>query len=258
MSSLPASPKPQKPRIRDLGRRARGVFGAGIRTSRRQAGTAVVPTAVPPPGTAETPAAEGHTGVMDPPVSSAPVSSPASASPDASGSLTGDLFIPDPPATRPPQALPARIPYGEWKGPRPRAVGLAFAMILVAGIISLSGGIEASRNPVTELPVNAAVFQRLGVDPGQYATAMQVVTLAAALVVFGIYLLIAVLILEGRNWARVGGSILAAAGLAAAVAAGSGAQVAAVLMAAAAFGLLYIGDCRRYFRPRRSQYLSGD
>lgn len=165
-------------------------------------------------------------------------------------------MIPEPPAAVPPPALPARIPYSEWKGPRPRTVGLAFALIVIAGMISLSGGIAASRSTVTELPSNIAELGRLGVNTGEYAAAMQVVTLAAALVVFGIYLLIAVLIREGRNWARIGGSVLAAAGLAAAVAAGSAPQVGAVLVAAVGLGMLYRRDCRRYFRPRRSQYLS--
>ena len=228
MSSLPASPNPQKPRMLDLGRRARGVLGSRIPASGRHAGTTAPPTPFPASGTVEEPPPAGQ----------------------------ANLFIPDPPATRPPQALPARIPYGEWKGPRPRAVGLAFAMIVVAGLISLSGGIAASRNPVTELPANAAEFQRLGVDAGEYAAALQVATMAAALVVFGIYLLIAVLVREGRNWARIGGSVLAAAALTVAVAADSGVQVTAALVAAVGLGLLYRSDCRRYFRPRRSQYLS--
>ncbi|WAP52388.1 hypothetical protein OL239_03675 [Arthrobacter sp. ATA002] len=57
-------------------------------------------------------------------------------------------MIPDPPAGVPQPAVPARIPYSEWKGPRPKAVGLAFAMIVAAGIISLTAGIQTSRSPV--------------------------------------------------------------------------------------------------------------
>jgi hypothetical protein len=223
MSSLPASPNPQKPRVLDLGRKARGVLGARVPAAHRRADRPAPPPAGPPTATAL----------------------PA-----------GELVIPKPPAAAPPPALPARIPFSEWKGPRPRAVSLAFALIVVGGIISLSGGIAASRSPVTELPPNIAELEMLGVDAGEYAAAMRVVTLAAALVVFGIYLLLAVLIREGRNWARIGGSVLAAAGLTEAVAAGSGVQVAALLVAAAGLGMLYRSDCRRYFRPRRSQYLS--
>jgi hypothetical protein len=223
MSSLPASPNPQKPRVLDLGRKARGVLGARVPAAHRRADRPAPPTAGPPTATAL----------------------PA-----------GELVIPKPPAAAPPPALPARIPFSEWKGPRPRAVSLAFALIVVGGIISLSGGIATSRSPVTELPPNIAELEMLGVDAGEYAAAMQVVALAAALVVFGIYLLLAVLIREGRNWARIGGSVLAAAALTKAVAAGSGVQVAALLVAAAGLGMLYRSDCRRYFRPRRSQYLS--
>ncbi|WP_461169444.1 hypothetical protein [Arthrobacter sp. Z1-15] len=169
---------------------------------------------------------------------------------------TGALSIPDPPAAAPAPAVPARIPYSEWKGPRPRIVGFAFVLILAAGVISLWGGVRASRSPVTELPSNAAQLEKLGVDAGEYAAALQVVTLASSIVVFGIYLLVAVLVREGRNWARIGGSVLAAAGLAGAAAAGSVFQALAVLAAAGGLGLLYRGDCSRYFRPRRSQYLS--
>ncbi|WAP52387.1 hypothetical protein OL239_03670 [Arthrobacter sp. ATA002] len=92
-------------------------------------------------------------------------------------------------------------------------------------------------------------------NAGEYAAALQVAALASAVVVFGIYLLVAVLIREGRNWARIGGSVLATAGLAEAAAAGAAPQAAALLVAAAGLALLYRRDCNRYFRPRRSQYL---
>lgn len=254
MSSLPASPNPQKPRVYDLGRKARGALGTRIPASRRRADTAAPPTAAPTPAPGEEPAGGDQPSGYVPPTAGSGNAYFGGA--DFGSSGTSELLIPQPPAADPPPALPARIPYSEWKGPRPRSVGLAFALIVIAGSISLSGGIAASRRPVTELPSNVAELGRLGVDTAEYAAAMQVVTLAAALVVFGIYLLIAVLIREGRNWARIGASVLAAAGLAAAVDAGPGPQMIAVLMAAVGLGLLYRSDCRRYFRPRRSQYLS--
>lgn len=166
-------------------------------------------------------------------------------------------MVPPPPAATPRPAVPARIPYREWKGPRPRAVGLGFVTILLAGVISLTGGIAASRAPVTGPPVYAALLERVGVDAAEFAAAVQGVTLATALVVFGLYLLIAVLIREGRNWARIGASVLAGAALAATMQADAVLQVLAVLVAIAGLALLYLDKCNTYFRPRRSRYLSG-
>ena len=249
MSSLPASPNPQKPRVLDLGRKARGVLGIRVPSARRRAGT---PVPQAPPGSAGSGTADLSTadfGTED-------FGSVDFGRADLGSSKTAELLIPEPPAVDPSPAVPARIPYSEWKGPRPRAVSLAFALIVVAGIISLGGGIAASRSPVTELPSNIAELEMLGVDAAEYAAAMRVATIAAAIVVFGIYLLVAVLIREGRNWARIGGSVLAAATLTEAVAAGSDVQMVAVLVAAVGLVMLYRSDCRRYFRPRRSQYLS--
>lgn len=224
MSSLPASPNPPKRRVFGLSRTARGALGTRLPAAYRRA--------------------------------AAPASTtPAPAAPAPPAARTGTRSIPEPPAAVPAPAVPARIPYSEWKGPRPTSVGAAFVLIVAAGVTSLCGGILASRSPVTELPSNAAQLEKLGVDAGEFTAALQVITVAAAIVVFGIYLLVAVLIREGRNWARIGGSVLAAAGLAAAVAAGSAVQGFAVLVAAGGLGLLYRGDCSRYFRPRRSQYL---
>lgn len=134
-------------------------------------------------------------------------------------------------------------------------MGAAFVLIVAAGVISLWGGIQASRSPVTELPAIAVQLEKIGVGAGEYAAALQVATLACSVVLFGVYLLVAVLVREGRNWARIGGSVLAAAGLAGAAAAGSDSQGLAALVAAGGLCLLYPGGCSRYFRPRRSQYL---
>ncbi|MCC9195595.1 hypothetical protein QNO08_14935 [Arthrobacter sp. zg-Y820] len=172
------------------------------------------------------------------------------------GRTAGGVSVPAPPAATPRPAVPARIPYREWKGRRPRAVGLSFAAIVMAGIISLGGGIAASRAPVTEPPAYAGLLEIFGVDAAEYVTTIQTVTLATALVVFGLYLLVAVLIREGRNWARIGASVLAPMALVATMQAAAVLQVFAVLVAIAGLSLLYLDECNRYFRPRRSRYLS--
>ncbi|MCC3268390.1 hypothetical protein MUG94_14820 [Arthrobacter gengyunqii] len=232
MSSLPASPNPQKTRVSTLGTKVRTMITARIRTARsgpREPGSEPVSVTRP---------TEKH---------------PAPPAP-RHRELAG-VVVPDMPSAVPAPALPARIPYSEWKGPRPRAVRLAFALILLAGFISLISGVQAGRAPITELPPLVVQLGELGVDTSEYAAALQFIALAAALVVFGLYLLFAFMIREGRNWARIGGSVLVAAALVAAFLNAAVPQTVALLVAAAGLALLYRRDCARYFRPRRSQYL---
>ena len=263
MSSLPASPNPPKRRVFGFSQRARGLLGSRLPAVYRR--PAAPDSAAPPPGSPGTPAdsltTPAASQVPATSITAAPAAAKEAAVPGENTAAgppagTGGLSIPEPPAAPPPPAVPARIPYSEWKGPRPRLVGAAFVLIVAAGVISLWGGIQASRSPVAELPSIAAQLEKIGIGAGEYATALQVSTLASSVVLFGVYLLVAVLVREGRNWARIGASVLAAAGLAGAAAAGSASQGLAVLVAAAGLCLLYGGDCSRYFRPRRSQYLS--
>ena len=231
MSSLPASPNPQRTRVLALGTKLKSMVTVRISTSRSN---------LKEPGS--DPAA------ALPPAEKRP--SPASTPRELAG-----VVVPDVPAAQPAPALPARIPYGEWKGPRPRAVRVAYVLILLAGCISLVSGVQASRVPVTELPPVVAQLGELGVDTREYAAVLQFVTLAVTLVVFGLYLLFASMIREGRNWARIGASVLVASALVGTVLNDVVPQTAALLVAALGLALLYRRDCARYFRPRRSQYL---
>lgn len=245
MSSLPASPNPQKTRVSTLGQKVLGVFTARIKTARsrvmeRGSAPITAPPSAPPDEQAAAPAPETAAAAVP--------AEPEHAPPDG-------VVVPEMPSSVPAPALPARIPYSEWKGPRPKAVRLAFGLIMLAGFITLISGVAASRTPIAELPPSAALLGELGVDTGRYAAALQIVTFATALVVFGLYLLFAFMIREGRNWARVGGSILVAGALVAAVLNAAAPQLTALLVAAAGLALLYRQDCARYFRPRRSQYL---
>lgn len=230
MSSLPASPNPQKPRLFTLGRRVGGALlprlrSAGIRPE-------------------------------DGPGQQAAAASPARHAADPPPpAVQASLAVPAVPASLPGPALPARIPYSEWKGPRPRAVRLGFTVIILAGFISLAGGVAASRRTVTELPAGIAQLGQLGLSVREYAAAVQIVTLATSLVVFGLYVLFACMIREGRNWARIGGSLLAGAALVLALRTGTEPQTWAALVAVAGLVPLYGRQCARYFRPRRSQYL---
>ncbi|WP_146070446.1 hypothetical protein [Arthrobacter sp. 08Y14] len=232
MSSLPASPNPQKTRVSTLGTKVRALVTARIRTARSGPGE---------PGSEPESAARPTKEYPAPPA-------------PRHRELAG-VVVPDMPSAVPAPALPARIPYSEWKGPRPRAVRVAFALIMLAGCISLISGVQASRAPVTELPPLVVQLGELGVDTGEYAAVLQFVTLAATLVVFGLYLLFASMIREGRNWARIGASVLVASALVWAVLNAVVPQTVALLVAALGLALLYRRDCARYFRPRRSQYL---
>ena len=232
MSSLPASPDPQKTRVSALGTKVRTLVTARIRTAR---------------SSPREPGGE--------PVSAARPTEKHPAPPAPRHREVAGVVVPDMPSAVPAPALPARIPYSEWKGPRPRAVRVAYALIMLAGCISLISGVQASRAPVTEMPPLVVQLGELGVDTGEYAAVLQFVTLAATLVVFGLYLLFASMIREGRNWARIGGSVLVASALVWAVLNAVVPQTVALLVAALGLALLYRRDCARYFRPRRSQYL---
>ena len=234
MSSLPASPNPQKARVSSLGTKIRSLATARIRTARSG-----------PKAPGDEPAA----------ALPSPQRPPAAALPAPKHRQLAGVVVPNMPSAVPGAALPARIPYSEWKGRRPRAVRLAFTLILLAGFISLISGVQAGRAPITELPPLVVQLGELGVDTGEYRAALQFITLAASLVVFGLYLLFACMIREGRNWARIGGSVLVAAALVAAFLNAAVPQMVALLVAAAGLALLYRRDCARYFRPRRSQYL---
>lgn len=232
MSSLPASPNPQKTRVSTLGTKVRTLVTARIRTVR---------------------SGPGESGSE--PVSAARPTEKHPAPPTPRHRELAGVVVPDMPSAVPAPALPARIPYSEWKGPRPRAVRVSYALIMLAGCISLISGVQASRAPVTELPPLVVQLGELGVDTGEFAAVLQFVTLAATLVVFGLYLLFASMIREGRNWARIGGSVLVASALVWAVLNAVVPQTVALLVAALGLALLYRRDCARYFRPRRSQYL---
>ena len=162
-----------------------------------------------------------------------------------------------PPDWAPLPAALIRIPYREWKGPRPRVVTLSAALIVLGGVITLIGGVAATRAPVSELSATAAQLERFGIDVTRYTAVFQGVALATALVVFGLYLLFAFLIREGRNWARIGGTVLVGPALVAALVHGEVAQVYATAAAAAGLALLYRRDSNRYFRPRTPRYRGG-
>ncbi|MFJ7751409.1 hypothetical protein ACIQXM_15820 [Arthrobacter sp. NPDC097144] len=253
MSSLPASPNPQKSRAFTLGRRVRSALAAGSRAPAAihedtAEGTLASPAA--PAGSTASPAASATAAPA--PEAQAPATIEGRSGPSA---VPASVTVPAAPGSSPAPALPARIPYSEWKGPRPLTVRLGFALIMLAGFISLGGGVAASRRPLTELPPDAAQLGQLGVTAAEYSTAMQAITLATSLVVFGLYVLFAFTIREGRNWARIGASIIAAAALVLALREDSTPQIAALLLAAAGLVPLYGRRCSRYFRPRRSQYL---
>ena len=149
----------------------------------------------------------------------------------------------------------ARIPYREWKGRRPRLVSLGAALVFLAGITSLVGGLNTAFAPPAELPPLLAWLETLGVNGADLAASVQAVTLASTVVLFGIYVLMSSLVREGRNWARIAGVVLSTVALTAALLQGSSSQTLASLVAAAGFGLTFRHECSRYFKPRMSQYL---
>lgn len=165
------------------------------------------------------------------PLSSVPPPPARRPAPASSAAPEARRPAPDRP-TWPRRAAAARV-FG-----RPPALLLGTGLIVAAACFGLRDNLGGS-GPFGLSDEAGAFVLDLGVPPPVLDGVFAFVNAAAAVVIFGLYLLIAACALEGRPWARVVGAAAAFPAAAAACAAHSGAQLFAVLLAGLGVALLF-------------------
>ncbi len=204
-----------------------------------------VPAAVEPQRKAVTEAPAGPTGAgpeQVPAVSPAPAKPPAQPRPAAKTPPRPDRS-PSPPAAVQP---PPRISDRRTRRRAPFAVNASALLILAAGVLHLTASLQAALDPLRPVPQAAGQLQELGVPVDMVLSVARAADVAVAVVAFGIYLLLASLIRDGRNWARAGVCVLVAAGLFFGFRDSTFPHVAAALITALGAGLLFTPSGTRY------------
>lgn len=141
---------------------------------------------------------------------------------------------------------PPRISDRRTRRRAPLAVNAAALIILAAGALHLVASLRAAFDPLRPAPPAAIQLQELGVPADMILSLARIADVAVAAVAFGIFLLLASLIRDGRNWARAGVCVLVAAGLFFGFRDGSFPHVAAALITALGTGLLFLPSSNRY------------
>ncbi|WP_312181266.1 hypothetical protein [Arthrobacter sp.] len=125
-------------------------------------------------------------------------------------------------------------------------------LIAAAGVLVLVVSLRAALDPGRPFPVAAIQLQALKVPPESVLAVARVADVAIAVVTFGLYLFLATLIREGRNWARACCGILIAAALFFGIRDDLAQHVGAALLAGAGLALLFLPHVAPHFAPRRS------
>lgn len=131
-----------------------------------------------------------------------------------------------------------------------RQVNIAVLLMALAGAGTFWVTVERvmAAPPSGALPPGLALLGRFGVEPSHFDLAVRLAGGSQALVVLGIWLLLATAAREGRNWARIAAVLMAAVVLALLTAEGSFEQLLWTAAAAAATFLLFIGSAPERFR----------
>ncbi|MDK1326780.1 hypothetical protein [Arthrobacter sp. zg-Y1143] len=97
------------------------------------------------------------------------------------------------------------------KGPAPREVVIGSWLILAAGVLSLINNIITSFNlPSLLTPEEQQTLTDSGMTPTSVNSFLVSFGIVVALIGFGFYILIAVFVRRGKNWARILGTVFAA------------------------------------------------
>jgi len=129
-------------------------------------------------------------------------------------------------------------------------VNAAFLLITAGGVLGLVAGLRAAVDPQRPVPQAAAQLAELRVPVEAVVSLARAADVAVAAVAFGMFLLLASLIRDGRSWARAGVCVLVAAALFFGVRDGSFTHVASALLAGLGAGLLFLPPSGRYFATR--------
>ena len=145
-----------------------------------------------------------------------------------------------------------RLPDRRPRRKAPFAVNAGAWLIAAAGVLVLVVGVRAAFDPGRPFPEAAFQLQQFKVPPESVLAVARVAAAAVAVVTFGLYVFLATLVREGRNWARVCCCLLITASLFLGIRDNLAQHVAAALVAGAGLGLLFLPRAARYFAPRQS------
>ena len=102
-------------------------------------------------------------------------------------------------------------PAKQAKGPAPREVIIGSWLILAAGVLSLINNVITSFSlPSLMTPQEEQAFAETGLDEQSVNSFLVSFGIVVALIGFGIYVLIALFVRRGKNWARILGTVFAA------------------------------------------------
>ncbi|MEB7505826.1 hypothetical protein [Arthrobacter koreensis] len=145
---------------------------------------------------------------------------------------------------------PPRITDRRTRRPAPLAINAAALLITAGGVVGLIAGLRAAMDPERPAPQAAAQLAELRVPVETILSLARIADVAVAAVAFGLFLLMASLVRDGRSWSRPGTCVLVAAALFFGFRDDSFAHVAAALLAGIGAGMLFLPPSGRYFATR--------
>ncbi|WP_051476897.1 hypothetical protein [Arthrobacter sp. Br18] len=142
---------------------------------------------------------------------------------------------------------------GQKKGPAPQKVNTAYWLIIAAGVVNLLSAVFLSLNPLASVPPDQLVdLESSGVDPASLTGLISTLVIVFSLISLALYVLIAVMIRRGRNWARITGTVFAVLSIFS-IASGFLAAIS-VLLGVAGIVLCYLKPSNEYFAPHPQRY----
>ncbi|WP_026532934.1 hypothetical protein [Arthrobacter sp. H41] len=141
----------------------------------------------------------------------------------------------------------------QGKGPVPQKVNTAYWLIIAAGVVNLFAAVFMSLNPLGAItPGQIADLEASGMDPASLTGLISTIVIVVAIISLALYVLIAVMIRRGKNWARITGTVFAALSIFG-IASGFLAAIS-VLLGVAGIVLCYLKPSNEYFAKRPLGY----
>lgn len=141
----------------------------------------------------------------------------------------------------------------QQKGPAPKRVNTAYWLIIAAGAVNLLAAVLMSLNPLASItPDQLTTLEDSGVDPSSLTDLFSSVVIVFAVISLALYVLIAVMIRRGKNWARITGTVFAALSIFS-IASGFLAAIS-VLLGITGIVLCYLKPSNEYFAKRPLAY----
>ncbi len=131
----------------------------------------------------------------------------------------------------------ANLPQAE-RPPLPKEVNIAFWLIIAAGVVSLISAF---------MPVDTSAI------PPEMRDMMVGFAVGGGVVGLAIYVLLAIFIRKGHNWARITATVLAGLSVFG-LFTGNILGILSILLGLVAVGLLYMKPSNNYFKPQQPTY----